>query len=256
MKRKDSIGTSWGIVADWYDNLLGKENTYQKDVILPELLKLMNINSNDTILDLACGQGFFTSEFAKYSQKVIGVDVSKELIEIAKKKNGKVNYYISPATNLSFIDNDSIDKITIILAIQNIEHVIQVFKECRRVLKNNGKMFIVLNHPAFRIPQKTDWGFDEKKKVQYRRIERYMSEIMTRIDMNPGEKNPKKKKYTVSFHRPIQKYFRELNNVGLLISKFEEWISNKKSQKGPRQKAEDHARKEIPIFACIEATKI
>ena len=79
---------------------------------------------------------------------------------------------------------------------------------------------------------------------------------MINIDMNPGEKNQKNKKYTVSFHRPLQTYFRDLKNSGFNVSGLEEWISNKKSQNGPRQKAEDVARKEIPMFMCIEAVKV
>ena len=74
--------------------------------------------------------------------------------------------------------------------------------------------------------------------------------------MNPGEKMIKKKTYTVSFHRPLQDYFKSLVDTGFFVSGFEEWISHKKSQIGPRQKAEDIARKEIPMFACIVASKL
>jgi hypothetical protein len=35
----------------------------------------------------------------------------------------------------------------------------------------------------------------------------------------------------------------------------EEWESHKKSQPGPRAKAEDQARKEIPLFLYLEAVK-
>ncbi len=35
---------------------------------------------------------------------------------------------------------------------------------------------------------------------------------------------------------------------GFAVTRLEEWISNKKSQKGPRVTAEDKARKEIPLF--------
>ena len=79
---------------------------------------------------------------------------------------------------------------------------------------------------------------------------------MMNMDMNPGEKIQKNKKYTVSFHRPLQSYFKNLNEAGFCVSRLEEWISNKKSQNGPRQKAEDTARKEIPMFMCIEALKV
>ncbi len=255
-KNKQNSNTSWGNVAGWYDDLLKKENTYQSEVILPNLLKMMNIKEGDNILDLACGQGFFTSAFSKLKAKVMGVDVSSELIEIAKKQKEDIEYKVSQANRLSFIKDKGLDKISIVLALQNIDNIGGVFKECHRILKTGGKLYIVLNHPAFRVPKKSDWGFDDKKNIQYRRVEKYLLESMINIDMNPGEKNQKNKKYTVSFHRPLQTYFRDLKNSGFNVSGLEEWISNKKSQNGPRQKAEDVARKEIPMFMCIEAVKV
>ena len=255
-KTNNNNKTSWGNVAGWYDNLLKKDNTYQSEVILPNLSRLMDIKKSDTVLDLACGQGFFAREYAKFGAKVIGVDISSELIKIAKEQNTQnINYTIASADKLPFLKNESIDKISIVLALQNIDNISSVFKECNRILKKDGKLFVVLNHPVFRVPQKSDWGYDEKKKVQYRIIEKYLSDFMINIDMNPGEKIQRNKKYTVSFHRPLSVYFKNLNSASLLVSGFEEWISNKKSQNGPKQKAEDIARKEIPMFACIEAVK-
>ena len=58
--------TSWGGVAGWYHSLLEHEGgTYQKTVILPNILRLLNIARGEAILDLACGQGFFSREFHK-----------------------------------------------------------------------------------------------------------------------------------------------------------------------------------------------
>ncbi len=76
--------TSWGEVADWYQRFLQGEGTYQKEVILPNLLRLLEIQKGETILDLACGPGFFSQEFLKKGAKVIGADIAKELDEIAK----------------------------------------------------------------------------------------------------------------------------------------------------------------------------
>src|SRR3989344_797317 len=123
--------TSWGKVANWYNNLLEKENgTYQKTLILPNLLRLLQIRKGETILDLACGQGFFAREFAKLGTKVIAVDVSWELIELAQKRHDKsIEYHVSSADNLGFLKNNSIDKTTIILSLQNIENVDGVIKE-------------------------------------------------------------------------------------------------------------------------------
>ena len=132
---------------------------------MPNILRLINIKQNDQILDVACGNGFFTREFFKKGGKVKGIDISPELIEIAKKNSPKeIEYFVLPADNLEVIKDKSIDKIVMILVMQNIENVGGVFNECNRVLKNGGKIFLVMNHPSFRIPKKSSWGFDEKTK--------------------------------------------------------------------------------------------
>jgi ubiquinone/menaquinone biosynthesis C-methylase UbiE len=253
IKGKD---TSWGKVAFWYDELLeNKENTYQKELILPNLLRLMEIKRGEKILDLACGQGFFTREFSKAGAESFGTDISGELIEIARKNSPEnIKYYVSPADKLVSILDESMDKVVIVLAIQNIDNFIGTVSECFRVLKKGGKLYIVLNHPAFRIPKKSDWGFDEKTKTQYRIIYQYLSELLVNINMHPSKKLSEDES-TVSFHRPLQSYFKAFFKNGFAVSRLEEWSSHKKSQSGPRQKAEDRARKEIPLFMCIEAVK-
>jgi len=254
--------TSWGKVAGWYSDLLEKEEgTYQKDLILPNLIRLMDVKKGEMVLDLACGQGFFSRELFKLGAKVIGVDISKELIALAdkigKENKFKIDYKISPADDLNFIKEKSIDKIVIVLAIQNIENVAGVFKECQRVLKPSGKLFLVLNHPAFRIPKQSSWQWDPSagsgQAAQYRRIDQYLSESKIEIQMHPGNKPQEK---TISFHRPLQYYFKLLGKNGFAVDRLEEWNSNKKSQPGPRAKAEDKIRKEIPIFMFLEAIKL
>jgi ubiquinone/menaquinone biosynthesis C-methylase UbiE len=240
-------------VANWYDNLLENDNdSYQKQLILPNLTRLLEAKKGETIVDLACGQGFFAREFAKSGAKVIGVDISPELIKLAKQDK-LVEYHVSGAHNLSFLQNTSVDKVLIVLSLQNIENANEVIKEANRVLKPKGKLFIVLNHPAFRIPKASSWGWDEGRKIQFRKLDSYLSESKETIQMHPGEKPWEK---TISFHRPFQFYFKALNKNGLLVSRLEEWSSHKTSEEGPKKAAEDKARHEFPLFLLLEATKI
>lgn len=245
--------TSWGKVANWYNNLIEKEkDSYQRILILPNLTRLIEAKRGEIIVDLACGQGFFAREFAKIGAKVIGVDVSSELIDIAKQDK-TVEYYVSEAHKLNFLQNESVDKVLIILSLQNIENVNDVIKEVSRILKPGGKLYMVLNHPAFRIPKKSSWGWDENLKLQYRRLEAYLSESKEPIQMHPGN-NPHEK--TVSFHRPLQFYFKALNKNGFFVSRLEEWNSHKVSEHGPKKEAEDRARHEFPLFLFLESVKL
>ncbi len=244
--------TSWGGVANWYDEHLERDDTYHEKVILPNLLRLLDIKKKDDVLDLACGQGFFAREYANLGGTVTAADISPELVEIAKKKGGVITYHVASADKLGFLKEGSIDKGAIVLALQNIENYQAVLAEISRILKQEGKFYLVLNHPAFRIPKESDWGWDDKKTVQYRREDRYLSELRIPIEMNPGKKGGTE---TISFHRPLQSYFKALTKAGLVCGRIEEWVSHKRSDSGPKAAAENRARAEFPLFMAIELLK-
>jgi ubiquinone/menaquinone biosynthesis C-methylase UbiE len=246
--------TSWGAVAGWYDELLGAEGTYQKEVILPNLTRIIAPRPGLEIADIACGQGFFSRAFADLGADVTATDISAELVALAKAKGGEISYEVAPSHELPMIADKSVDTAVIVLAIQNIKELQKTFDEAARILRPKGIFVLVLNHPAFRNPKHTSWGFDEAGKSQYRRIDQYVSESHTEIDMTPGK--PTGKVFTISFHRPLQVYFKALRKAGFAVSRLEEWNSHKKSEPGPRQAMEDKARKEIPLFLCLEALKL
>ncbi len=245
--------TDWDNIASWYNNYLQEGDTYQEKVIAPNLLRLLEIKKGESILDLACGEGYFSRLVSEKGGDVTGVDLSKELIAYAQNKSKDISYSVSPAhdTNLK---KESFDKAFTILAFENIKDIDSVMLEIRRLLKSGGRFFLVMLHPAFRIPQHTDWGFDPKKEVQYRRVDKYLSEIKIDIELNPHK--GQKKTNSITFHRSLQWYSKIFKKNGFVISGMEEWISHKKSQAGPRQKAEDAARKEFPMFLALELRKI
>jgi ubiquinone/menaquinone biosynthesis C-methylase UbiE len=265
--------TSWGKVAGWYDNLLeNSSDSYQEKVILPNLLRIVDPKKGMKILDVACGQGYFSRLFAKNGAQVTGCDISPELIELATKNSPKeIAYFVAPAEKISDAIGGAamkFDVITIILAIQNIEDMRATFIECSKLLNDNGRLIFVINHPTFRIPQSSSWQWDAVAHKQYRRVDSYMTDSKIKIDMAPGKSSGKGKAddsgksltatnlTTISFHRPLQSYFKALNSAGLAVTRLEEWISHKQSQEGPRAAEEDRTRKEIPLFMCIETRKI
>ncbi len=243
--------TSWEKHSRWYDEHLKGGDTYQEKVILPNLLRMLNLRGTEVVLDLACGQGYFARELAMKARVVTGSDLSKSLIAQARREVKGAAFYVADAAKLSFAKDDSFDIVVCVLALQNIEKLQEVFKEVRRVLKKNGRLLFVLNHPAFRVLKRSSWGFDEKTKEQYRRVDGYLTPSKVKVEMHPG----KDSSYTVSFHRSLQDFMKPLLSAGLTLTRLEEWISHRTSEKGPRAEAEDRARKEIPLFLALEARK-
>ena len=137
-------------------------------------------------------------------------------------------------------------------ALQNMEFPDKVFANIGRNLASSGKLLLVLNHPSFRIPRQSSWGIDEVNKLQYRRINRYLSFLKIPININPANKNSS---LTWSFHYPLSSYSEALLKNGFMIEKIEEWSSDKESQ-GKSAKMENRGRSEIPLFMAILARKI
>ncbi|MEN9561184.1 MAG: hypothetical protein RIQ56_457 [Candidatus Parcubacteria bacterium] len=245
--------TSWGGVADWYEEHLQGDDTYHSKVIAPNLLRLLSPLAGRRVLDVGCGDGYFTRLLHAGGAKTEGVDIAGELIEKARKKDKDIAYYVASAESLNFAASDSYDALICILALQNMEDLTKVFRECARVLKSSGTFLFVLNHPTFRIPKRSSWGWDEAQKLQYRRLDGYLSASREAISMTPGSDLSKQ---TWSFHRSLQDYMKALAAAGLCITKLEEWISHKQSEKGPRSAAEDKARKEFPLFMVIQVRKL
>lgn len=262
-KPKAVPDTSWGDVADWYNKHLEKgDDTYHTKVLFPNLLRMLGDMKGKKILDMACGQGIFAEQLRDKGAFVTGVDIAKELITLAEEKSKtikekgthKVIYHVTSADDLFMLKDESFDVVVCVLALQNIENLQKTISEAKRVLTSSGVFLFVLNHPSFRNPKQTYWGYNEKDEMQYRRVDEYMSESHVRIDMTPG--SIENKKFTVSFHRPLQVYIKALVKSGMAVTRLEEWVSHRESERGPKKKAEDKARKEIPLFMCIEGKNI
>jgi ubiquinone/menaquinone biosynthesis C-methylase UbiE len=219
-----SNNTSWGQIADWYEEHLEGEDTYHVKVITPNLLRILEPRPGMRILDLACGEGFVTEKIAATGAMVTGADISKELIEKANARGSRVTYQATPAENLSFLQESTFDAVTCVLALQNMQSLEPVFSEVARVLVPGGRFIFILNHPVLRIPKRSAWGFDNEKGVQYRRLDGYYLPSREKMLAHPGDP---KSEYTWSFQRSLEEHFKALFKTGFAVTGFEEWISHK-----------------------------
>lgn len=247
--KKAARDTSWGKVARWYGEHLQKDDTYHTAVLLPNVLRMAKVAKGERALDVGCGEGFFARALAERGARVVGADIARELVAQARAKGG-AEYFVAPANKLAFAKDGTFDAVTCVLALQNMEDLQGTLKEIRRVLKKGGRFVFVINHPAFRVLKRSGWGWDEAAAMQYRRVDGYLSAAKVFVDMHPGSARATR---TISYHRSLQDFFKALGGAGLAVLRLEEWVSHRQSGTGPRQAAEDAARKEIPLFMAIEA---
>lgn len=248
------VKTDWNRVAEWYDKLVGDEGSeFHREIIFPGVLRLLAVQPGDPVLDVACGQGAFCRVLHEGGFRATGVDASPELIQHARQRsNPAISFFIGDARELTFLRQNFYAAAACILSIQNIDRMQPVFEGAARALVPNGRLVIVMMHPCFRAPKATHWGWDDERKVQYRRVDRYLLPRKEPIVTHPGLKDGS---YTWTFHRPLQSYFKAIRGGGLLVDAMEEWTSHKVSDSGPRAAAENVARNEIPLFLALRAVK-
>jgi ubiquinone/menaquinone biosynthesis C-methylase UbiE len=249
--------THWDVVADSYDQLVGDRGSeYHQKVVLPGVRRLLEISPGKKILDVACGQGVVTRALFEKGAQVVGIDAARKLLSLAEQRSDpSIRYIPGDVRDLPTtpgIEEGAYGGVSVVLAIQDIHPLPPLFEGLSYVLKPGGHVVIVMMHPAFRGPKATSWGW-EGHDVQFRRVDRYLIPRKEPIVSHPGQKTGE---YTWSFHRPIETYINGLAKVGLLTDRLEEWASHKVSGPGPRAKAENTAREEIPMFMAIRAVKI
>lgn len=248
--------TSWNSVGRWYDDSVGEQgHYYHQNIIIPNIVKMLNFSDkkSETLLDLACGQGVLSRHLPPHVSYT-GIDIAPQLIASARQYNRNPNhqFFRGDATQPLPTTKTDFTHATIILALQNIEAPLKVFQNAARHLQPNAPFIIVLNHPCFRIPRQSSWKVDQENKVQYRRIDRYMSDMKIPIQMHPGK--GKESQQTWSFHHPLSSYTHWLYETGFTLDLIEEWCSNKVSE-GKAAKMENRSREEIPLFMALLARK-
>lgn len=116
------------------------------------LLRNIEIRPNLRILDLACGTGFPLFELAHRFGRtcfVVGADIWREALQRACLKQSvygtpNVGIVMADGTALPLADA-TVDVVTSNLGINNFEKPVEVYRDCRRVLKKGGRLVITSN---------------------------------------------------------------------------------------------------------------
>ena len=148
--KKEQVAQMFNNIARRYDFLnhflsLGIDKLWRKKTIR----KLKGISENPKILDVATGTGDLAIAALKLNpQKVIGIDISEQMLSFGIKKIQKKNLQHiielrkGDSENLEF-ENDSFDGITVAFGVRNFENLSKGISEMFRVLKPKGKTIIL-----------------------------------------------------------------------------------------------------------------
>ena len=135
------------------------------------LIKLLNPQEDELILDLGCGTGQLTNEISKSGATVIGIDASENMINAAKEKYDKIDFYVKDAANFQFEEPfDAIFSNAVLhWVLESEKSVISMFDN----LKNRGRLVLefggkgnvrIILDAVDKILRES--GFPEKAKIK------------------------------------------------------------------------------------------
>lgn len=113
--------------------------TLRTDPAMREVVRLLDLIYNDSILEIGCGVGDYCSEISHFCKGVIGIDISTQ---IAASRFKNIRFLRASAEKLAFRDN-TFDKALCINVIEHVVDPLEMLLEIRRVLKPRGVLILI-----------------------------------------------------------------------------------------------------------------
>ena len=110
------------------------------------VLDNINLENNDILLDIGFGNGYLINKLFKknINIKIIGIDISKDMVNIASKKykqyidNNCLTLLLENINNKTIFENELFSKIYTVNTIYFWDDLEKCFSEIKRILKSNG----------------------------------------------------------------------------------------------------------------------
>jgi len=174
---------------------------------LDRLFGMINFQNYNSILDLGCGEGVFTSKLTKLGDKITCVDISSTAIERAKhsvdSRGKQVRFLCADINNLNVLDAEN--KFDLICCLETLYYLEKSDREklldgIEMLLRENG--FILFSAPVI---GKSYYTLDELKESIGAKFDIYMLRILT-----------------IRFHgRIVPKIFHGfMYSIGLFLAKY------------------------------------
>lgn len=162
------------------------------------------------ILDAGCGVGNDCKMLSENGAKVVGIDISQKMIDLAKERcrDYDVEFYLNDMERTEFPDSE-FDIAISAFSILYKENLKGIVREFRRVLKKDGELYIIVPHPIRKMMKYTRNYFDTGKHWEsfgkmkffnyYRTAEEYVNTLVSQGFVIKEIREPKPVKSSENF---------------------------------------------------------
>jgi len=263
----DKVSREWDEASkSWADFVQMDKDHFREEMNNPATVKVIGNVKDKQLLDLSCGEGYNTRILAKKGASVIGVDFSREMVKLARRREKRdrlgIRYCVSDAADLKELGSERFDVVTCFMALMDIELYEDAISQVARVLKKNGRFVFSITHPCFEYGDTVggqpiaEWKNEEGKenategKAGHLEVRRYFG--ITKCEVSWDMKRLVKPFQTTSFHRTLTDYFQALHKSRFVVTRL---VEPKPTSKGVSEYPSLRKHTLIPHSIIIEAIR-
>ena len=239
----DESRDNWTTNADYWDERMGEGNDFHLKLIEPIQLLLLDLQPDELVLDIACGNGQFARKMAQLGARVIATDFSERMIENATARTtenaDRIEYKVVDATSseqLLALGEERFDVAVCTMAIMDMASIDPLFESLSKLLKAEGRFVFSVCHPCFNANPQIQM-LAERKEIGNELVTTYSVKVSRYITPATHEGaaivgQPVAQTY---FHRPISAIFNACFKAGFFLDGIEEpaFQGLKNDRRGP-----------------------
>ena len=209
---------------------------------------------NKTVLCIGCGSGEECAHLLSLgAKKVVGIDLSKELIAIAKASYPNIEFFTMDMAKLKFPDS-SFDLVYSSLAMHYLKDWRATLKSIKKILKPKGAFLFSTHHPVYWSAEIILEKSGKSRLLGYAkaggRLKKIWGDYQNAHKINDVWFGNMEVNY---YHNPISKILMEIRESGLMVADF---LEPKPQASLKKVSLDDYAlMSRIPMFMIFELRK-
>lgn len=169
---------AWNAAAEaWDEAIESGADYYRHELHGPALLAACEPVADLDVLDLGCGQGYFSRKLAQRGARVVAIDLAERQIASAQRHQEDepmgIEYHVMGASEVSSRWPDRpFDLVTACMAIQDMADPAAALSSAYSALRPGGRMVFSIPHPCTDTPVR-EWVRDQAGNKTALTINRY-----------------------------------------------------------------------------------
>ena len=154
---------------------------------IPEKLFLLKKNylQNKSIIEMGCGPSFLITKLVKTQEikirNYLGVDISKNMISLAKENFPNGTYIVGDMTNINLPESTA-DTLLSLGALHHAENKYTTLSNWIRILKKKG--YLLLREPTYEALKKGTGASPTEEGIEVKKVDKYLKRKGLKIKKN------------------------------------------------------------------------